>query len=128
MANDVNYFICSGRIGSDPEVRYTPSGDAITNFSVAVGSSWKDKNGEWQNHTEWVRCTAFKKLAEVIGEYYKKGTSVLVIGKFKTRTWTDRNGNERTTPEINVDQIRKLGDPKAKEDGPPTDDFSDVPF
>lgn len=111
---DVNHCIFTGRFAANPEVRFAPSGDAITNVTIAVGSSWKNKEGEWQERTEWVRCVAFRKLAEIIGEKYGKGDKVLIVGEQRARTWTDKDGNEKVYTEINVDEINMLESRKAK--------------
>ena len=109
MANDLNQCNFIGRLGRDPEVRYMPSGDAVANFSLAVGESWKDKSGEKQEHTEWVRCSAFGKLAEICGEYLKKGKQCFVSGSLKTRKYTDKDGSEKFSTEVKVDRMQLLG-------------------
>lgn len=99
-----------GRIGMDPEVRYMPSGDAVTNFSVATSERWKDKaTGEQKEATEWHRITTFGKLAEICGEYLRKGSLVYIQGKIVTRKWQDKDGNDRYSTEIKADQMRMLG-------------------
>jgi single-strand DNA-binding protein len=107
--SDLNLCQFIGRAGRDPEVRYAASGDAIVNFTLAVGWKSKDKEG-----TEWVRCTAFGKLAEVIGQYVQKGKQVYVSGRWRTREWTDKDGVKHYTTELNVDQLQLLG---SKDDG-----------
>jgi single-strand DNA-binding protein len=110
MANDLNQCQFIGRLGRDPEVRFTPDGAACANFSIAVGESWKDKGtGEKQERTEWVRCVAWRQLAEIIGEYLKKGSQIYVSGKLQTRKWTDKEGAERYTTEVVVDRMQMLG-------------------
>lgn len=110
MANDLNQCNFIGRLGKDPDVRYMPSGGAVANFSIAVGSQWKDKqSGEKQERTEWVRCSAFGRLAEVIGEYLRKGSQVFVSGEWRTDKWQDNNGNDRYTTKVNVRQLQMLG-------------------
>ena len=111
MANDLNRCDFIGRLGKDPEIRYTPNGTAVANFNIAVGEKWKDKNtGEQKEKTEWVRCVSFGKLAEICGEYLEKGKQVYVSGKLQTREWNDKEGNKRYTTEIIVNQIQMLGD------------------
>ena len=99
-----------GHLGKDPEVRYLPDGKAVANFSVATTERWKDKNtGERVEHTEWHRCTAFERLAEIVGEYVAKGSLVYVSGKSKTRKYTDQAGVERYSTEITVTELKMLG-------------------
>lgn len=105
----VNKVILVGNLGRDPEMRYMPSGDAIANFSVATTDSWKDKNGQKQERTEWHRISMFGKLAEIAGEYLKKGSSVYVEGRLQTREWTDKEGVARKTTEIVADRMQMLG-------------------
>lgn len=105
----VNKVILVGNLGKDPEVRYMPSGDAITNVSVATTDSWKDKNGEKQEKTEWHRVSFFGKLAEIAGEYLKKGSQVYVEGRLQTRKWQDKEGQDRYTTEIVADRMQMLG-------------------
>lgn len=110
MSNDLNRCDFIGRLGRDPEIRYTPNGVAVANFSIAVGEKWKDKNtGEQNERTEWVKCSAFGKLAEVIGEYLSTGKQVYISGKMQTRQWEDKEGNKRYTTEIIVNQMQMLG-------------------
>jgi len=98
-----------GNCGKDPEIRYLPDGKAVANFSLATSERWKDKGtGEVVEKTEWHRCTAFERLAEIIGEYVKKGSKVLVEGKLKTRKWTDQAGVERYTTEVTVSEMKML--------------------
>src|SRR3990167_1932988 len=90
-----------GHLGRDPETRYMPNGDAIASFTVAVGEKWTDKaSGEKKEHTEWFRVQALKRLAELAGEYLKKGQPVFVQGRFRTRKWQDKEGAERHSTEI----------------------------
>lgn len=105
--NQCNFI---GRLGADPEIRYMPNGDAVANFSIAVSEKWNDKStGEQKENTEWVRIVAFRKLAEIIGQYLKKGAPVFISGKMKTRKWTDNSGIERYTTEIYAEQMQMLG-------------------
>ena len=88
----VNKVILIGNLGRDPEVRYMPSGDAVANISIATTETWKDKNGEKQEKTEWHRVAMFGKTAEIAGEYLKKGSQVYIEGRLETRKWTDKEG------------------------------------
>jgi len=100
----INKVILVGNLGQDPEVRYTPGGAAVTTISVATSESWKDKNtGQMQEKTEWHRVVFFGRLAEVAGEYLRKGSQVYVEGKLQTRKWQDKNGQDRYTTEVVVD-------------------------
>ncbi len=106
----VNKVILIGNLGRDPEVRYAPSGSAICNATVATSRQWKDKtSGERQEETEWHRVVFYDRLAEIAGEYLKKGRPVYVEGRLKTRKWTDKEGVERYTTEIVADQMQLLG-------------------
>ncbi len=105
----VNKAIIIGNLGKDPEMRFMPSGDAICNFSIATTDSWKDKSGEKQEKTEWHRISMFGKLAEIAGEYLKKGSQVYVEGRLQTRKWQDKDGHERYTTEIVADRMQMLG-------------------
>lgn len=110
MASDLNFCSFIGRLGKDPETRYLPSGEAVTNFSIACSQSWKDKeSGDKKEVTEWVRCSAFGKLAEIAGQYLKKGKQCYVSGRMTTRKWTDKDGVEKYSTEIKVDQLQLLG-------------------
>lgn len=121
----VNKVILVGNLGRDPEVRYMPSGDAIANISVATTDNWKDKNGEKQERTEWHRVAFFGKLAEIVGEYLKKGSQVYVEGRLQTRKWTDKEGHDKYTTEIVADRMQMLGSrgggsaPSQSEESPP---------
>jgi len=105
----VNKVILIGNLGRDPEVRYMPDGGAITNISIATTENWKDKNGEKQEKTEWHRVAFFGKLAEIAGEYLKKGSQVYVEGRLQTRKWQDKDGNDKYTTEIVADRMQMLG-------------------
>ena len=105
----LNKAMIIGFLGQDPDVRYTPSGDAVATISVATTSRWKDKQtGEQKEDTEWHRCTAWGKQAETIGEYLRKGSQVYIEGELKTRKWQDRDGNDRWTTEIRIRQFSFL--------------------
>ncbi len=110
----VNKVILIGNLGKDPETRYMPSGEAVTNITLATTDIWKDKNGEKQEKTEWHRVTFYRKLAEIAGEYLKKGRSVYVEGRLETRKWTDKSGVDRYTTEIIASDMKMLG---SKSDG-----------
>lgn len=109
----VNKVILIGRLGKDPETRYMTNGDAVTNFSLATSERWKDKSGEQQERTEWHNCTAYRRLAEIAGEYLKKGSQVYVEGKLSTRKWQDKEGKDRYTTEIIVNEMQMLGGKQA---------------
>jgi single-strand DNA-binding protein len=100
MSRDLNKVMVIGRLGGDPEMRYTPTGSAVTTFSVAAGRQWKDRDGAAHEETEWFRCVAWDKLAEVCNQYLSKGTKVYVEGRLKTRKYTDRDGQERYATEV----------------------------
>ncbi len=106
----VNKVIIVGNLGRDPETRYMPNGEAVTNVAVATTESWKDKNsGDKKEITEWHRITFYRKLAEIAGQYLKKGSSVYIEGRLQTRKWTDKDGVERYTTEIIADTMQMLG-------------------
>ncbi|MFY9510853.1 MAG: single-stranded DNA-binding protein, partial [Rubrivivax sp.] len=106
----VNKVIIVGNLGKDPEVRYMPSGSAICNITVATSRQWKDKtSGERQEETEWHRIALFDRLAEIAGEYLKKGKSVYIEGRLKTRKYTDKDGVEKYTTEIVAAEMQLLG-------------------
>lgn len=98
-----------GNLGRDPETRHLPNGNAVCNFSLGVSEKWKSKEGEQKEHTEWVRCTTYGKLAEICGQYLSKGSQALVQGRMQTKKWTDKEGNDRYTTEIIVDTMKMLG-------------------
>ena len=113
----VNKVILIGNLGKDPEVRYAPSGSAICNVTLATSRQWKDKtSGEKQEETEWHRVTFFDRLAEVAGEYLKKGKSVYIEGRLKTRKWTDKEGVERYSTDILADEMKMLGSREGGDD------------
>jgi single-strand DNA-binding protein len=114
----VNKVILIGNLGRDPEVRYAPSGSAICNVTIATSRQWKDKtSGEKQEETEWHRVVFYDRLAEIAGEYLKKGRPVYVEGRLKTRKWTDKDGVEKYTTEIVADQMQLLGSREGMGDG-----------
>lgn len=110
MARGVNKVILVGNLGRDPEVRYSPNGQAVANVTIATSDSWKDKNsGEKQERTEWHRIVFFGRLAEIAGEYLKKGAQIYVEGRLQTRKWQDKDGNDRYTTEIVAAEMQMLG-------------------
>jgi single-strand DNA-binding protein len=138
----VNKVILVGNLGSDPEIRYTKDGGAVASFNIATSESWKDKDGNKQEKTEWHKIVAFRKLAEICGEYLNKGKQVYIEGKLQTRQWDDKDGNKRYTTEIVANQMQMLGrageksdfsapksspPPSANESAPSSND-EDIPF
>ena len=114
----VNKVIIVGNLGRDPETRYNTEGGAITNVSIATTDNWKDKaTGEKQERTEWHREVFFSRLAEIAGEYLKKGSQVYIEGALRTRKWTDKEGQERFTTEIVADKMQMLGGRSGMGDG-----------
>jgi single-strand DNA-binding protein len=106
----VNKVILIGNLGRDPETRYMPNGEAVTNVTLATTENWKDKSsGERQEKTEWHRVTFYRRLAEIAGEYLKKGSQVYVEGRLETRKWTDKEGKDRYTTEIIATEMKMLG-------------------
>ena len=136
----INKAILIGRLGSDPEVRYTPSGAAVANFSIATSEEWKDKDtGEKKERTEWHRIVAWRKLGEICGEYLEKGRQVYVEGRIQTRSWEDRDGNKRYTTEVVAQNMQMLdaqtrdmradpADPGFPVEEPITIPEDDIPF
>ena len=139
MSNDLNLCQFIGRLGKDPEVRYSKDGKAMANFSIACGQSWKDKQtSEKVERTEWIRVTAFGKLAEIIGEYLKKGAHVYISGRMQTRKWKNKEGVDQYTTEIIADTMQMLGGKRDREEtgtaeqaapvSPQPDFDDDIPF
>ena len=143
MARGINKVIVLGNLGADPDARYMPNGNAVTNISVATTDSWKDKeSGERQEKTEWHRVVFFGRLAEIASEYLKKGSQVYVEGRIQTRKWEDKEGNDRWTTEIVANDMQMLGErissssnsdnfsaPKRSGSKFVSDDFDDdIPF
>lgn len=140
----INKVILVGRLGRDPEVRYTPDGTAVANFTVATSEEWKDKaTGEKKERTEWHRIVAWRRLGEICGEYLSKGKQVYIEGRIQTREWEDRDGNRRYTTEIVASDVQFLGSREPMDTArpsvePPAPDFSgpsdseaqddDIPF
>lgn len=114
MARGVNKVILIGNVGADPETRHMPNGDAVTNVRLATSETWRDKqSGEQQERTEWHRLVFFRRLAEIAGQYLRKGSQCYIEGRIHTNKWTDRDGKDRYTTEIVVDQMNMLGDGKG---------------
>ena len=134
----INKAILVGRLGKDPEVRYTPEGMMVTTFTLATDEQRKDKNGERVRMTEWHRVVTFGKLAEICGKYLAKGKLVFVEGRIRTQAWEDKEGNKRYITEIEASDMKMLGGPgpegrKPKEAAgeepvPPPKDEEDIPF
>ena len=143
MLNKVHLI---GRLGRDPEVRYMPNGDAVCNFSLATSEKFTDKSGNKAENTSWHNIVIYRKLAEIAGQYLKKGSQVYLEGKIQSRKYTDKNGVERTAYEIVCHEMKMLGGneapmqpappanqeppppPAARNAAPPSDDDSDLPF
>ena len=114
----VNKVIIVGNLGADPETRYLPSGEAVTNIRVATSDRWKDKtSGEMKEATEWHRISFFGRLAEVAGEYLKKGSQVYVEGSLRTRKWQDKEGQDRYSTDIRADVMQMLGRKEGSGEG-----------
>ena len=109
MARSVNKVILIGNLGQDPEIRYTPNGNAVANVTLATSATWRDKQtGELQERTEWHRIAFFNRLAEIVGEYLRKGSKVYIEGSLRTRKWQDKNGSDRYTTEIIANEMHML--------------------
>lgn len=138
MARGVNKCILIGHLGDDPEIKYMPSGGAVANISIATTESWKDKNtGEKVEKTEWHRVTFYQRLAEIVGEYLKKGSQVYIEGRLQTRKWQAKDGTDRYTTEIIASEMQMLGgkgqNTEQKSTGKEVPEFDDgfdqtVPF
>ena len=125
MARGINKVILIGNLGNDPETRYMPSGGAVTNISVATSESWKDKQtGQPQERTEWHRVVFFNRLAEIAGEYLRKGSKVYVEGSLRTRKWQDKSGQDRYSTEIVASEMQML-DSRGGGQGAPYPDAGD---
>ena len=129
MARGVNKAIIVGNLGQDPEVRYTASGTAVTNVSVATTDSWKDRqSGEQKERTEWHRVVFFSRLAEIAAEYLKKGSQVYIEGRIQTEKWQDKDGNDRWTTKIVARDMKMLGSRGGGDiQGGPAPDSSSAP-
>jgi len=108
MSNSVNKVILVGRLGKDPEVKYTQGGTPIARFSLATDETWKDQGGEKQQRTEWHSIVAWSKLAEICGQYLTKGRLIYLEGRLQTRAWEDKDGNKRSTTEVRADNMVML--------------------
>ena len=106
--SSLNRAMIIGRLGNDPDMRYLPSGEAVANLSIATSETWKDKDGNKKESTEWHRVSFFGKIAEVCGQYLKKGGLVYVEGKIQTRKWQDKEGQDRYTTEIRGERMQML--------------------
>ena len=142
----VNKVTLIGRLGRDPETRYMPNGEAVCNFSIATDESWKDQQGQKQTRTEWYAVTLYRRLAEIAGQYLKKGSQVYLEGKIQSRKYTGKDGIERTAYEIVCSEMKMLGGneapmqpappanqeppapPAARNAAPAADDDSEIPF
>lgn len=129
----MNKVIINGRTGRKPEIRNTQGGTMVANFSVAVSESYKDKQtGEWKENTDWINCSAFGKTAEYIDKYIGQGDRVSIVGRLKQHNWTDKDGNNRSALDVNVEQIEKWD--WKKNDNVPSNDATknepvdDLPF
>lgn len=122
MARGINKVILVGNLGADPETRYTASGSAVTNIRLATSESWRDKqSGEQQERTEWHRVVFFNRLAEIAGEYLRKGRQVYIEGSIRTRKWQDQSGQDRYTTEVVANEMQMLGTREDSGGGPPSD-------
>lgn len=138
MSNDLNHCAFIGRLGKEVDTRYTSSGEVVTSFSLAVGSQWKDKQGNKQESTEWIPVSAFGKLAEICGEYLKKGSQIYVSGRWKTERYTTKDGIEKYSTKLMAERMQMLGgrsEPREAQEPPKQtaqqaldDPFYDVPF
>ena len=131
MARGINKVILVGNLGNDPDIRYTAGGAAVANISLATTDSWKDKEtGEQQDRTEWHKVVFFGRLAEIVGEYLRKGSQVYVEGRLQTRKWQDKSGNDRYTTEIVANEMQMLGGRgggiPANDQAPRSDDRADT--
>lgn len=117
----VNKVILVGNLGADPEMRYLPSGEAVANIRIATTDTWKDKDGNKQESTEWHRISFFGRQAEVCGQYLKKGSQIYVEGSIRTRKWQDKEGQDRYSTEIKGDRMQMLGGRQGMGDAPPRD-------
>lgn len=128
----VNKVILIGHLGKDPEIRFTPQSAAVCNFSLATSRSWKDKEGNKKEETDWHNIVVWGKLAEICGEYLSKGRQVYISGRIQTRSWDDKDGNKKYTTEIIADEMQMLGPKDASEEkkkvAPPSDTGADVPW
>jgi single-strand DNA-binding protein len=134
MAKDINSVFLSGRLGGDPELKYTPNGVAVCNFSTAVNRSVK-RGDQWENETDWIKIITWGKLAEICGEYLTKGSEVFIKGSLQVRSWVDKEGNKRCLTEVVAKEVKffskKGGKPesaKGEGGGPSGPETGDCPF
>lgn len=128
MSRGVNKAILIGNLGRDPEIRYMPNGGAVANLALATSEAWKDKNtGEQQKKTEWHRVVLFRRLAEIAGEYLKKGSKVYIEGKLQTRKWQDNQGQDRYTTEIIGNEMQMLDSRGAQNNSAPANNQHSAP-
>ena len=113
--SSLNKVLLIGNLGSDPETRFTPSGAQVANFSLATSESWNDKNGQRQERTEWHRIVLWQRLAEIAGQYLKKGSKIYIEGKLQTRSWEDQQGHKCQTTEIVASTMKMLGAERVAE-------------
>jgi single-strand DNA-binding protein len=135
MANSVNKVILVGRLGKDPEMKHTSGGTPVTDFSLATDEVWRDSQGEKQQRTEWHNIVAWGKLAEICGDYLRKGRLVYIEGRLQTRSWEEKDGTKRSTTEIRADEMVMLGsgrreDSRPREEGATESQMTgdDLPF
>ena len=133
MSKGVNKVILIGNLGKDPEVKALPTGSAVTTITLATSESWKDKQtGQQQERTEWHRVVFYNRLAEIAGEYLRKGSKAYIEGKLRTRKWQDKSGVDHYTTEVIAENMQMLDGKRASPAGHPSDDFaydeSSVPF
>jgi len=128
MARGINKVILVGNCGNDPETAFMPSGGAVTNISVATSDTWKDKQtGQQQERTEWHRVVFFNRLAEIVGQYLKKGSKVYVEGSLRTRKWQDKSGQDRYTTEIVASEMQMLDSRSERTGAAPTEFPTETP-
>lgn len=123
----LNKVILIGRLGRDPETRYMPNGEAVCNFSVATSESWNDRNGQRVERTEWHNITMYRRLAEIAGQYLKKGSQVYLEGKIQSRKYTDKNGAERTAYDIIANEMKMLGGGNSEQQAQPAQGKTPAP-
>lgn len=135
MSRGLNKVMIIGHLGKDPEMRYTPSGRAVTTFNVAVSRSWNSSDGERRSETEWFKIVSWGNLAEICNKYLTKGQQVYIEGRLQTRRWEDKEGNPRKSVEVVANEMTMLGDRRDKgqsndsyEDAPPDIDEDEFPF
>lgn len=134
MSRGLNKVMIIGHLGKDPEMRYTPSGRAVTTFNVAVSRSWNSSDGQRRSETEWFKVVSWGNLAEICNKYLTKGQQVYIEGRLQTRRWEDKEGNSRKSVEVVANEMTMLGDRRDKsssdsaEEEPPDIDEDEFPF